>query len=47
MARQIVLKDIHISTLKSVDNTATVYESPMKLERAICAGIKSCKRSSY
>lgn len=37
MTRQIGLKDIHIAILTSDDNTATVYESPMKLERAISA----------
>jgi len=37
MPRQIGLRDIHIATLTSDDSTATVYETPVKLERAISA----------
>lgn len=37
MPRQIGLRDIHIATVTSDDSTATVYETPVKLERAISA----------
>jgi phi13 family phage major tail protein len=37
MARQIGLRDIHIAVLKSDDATVTVYDPPIKLERAISA----------
>jgi phi13 family phage major tail protein len=37
MARQIGLRDIHIAVLQTDDNTATTYDTPIKLERAINA----------
>lgn len=37
MARQIGLRDIHIAILKTDDATATTYDPPIKLERAISA----------
>ena len=37
MARQIGLKDIHIAILKTDTITATTYDLPIKLERAISA----------
>jgi phi13 family phage major tail protein len=37
MARQIGLRDIHIAVLTQDDNTGVVYDTPVKLERAISA----------
>ena len=37
MARQVGLKDIHIAILKTDDATGTIYDTPIKLERAISA----------
>ncbi|MBU3100663.1 MULTISPECIES: major tail protein [Clostridium] len=39
MARQIGLRDIHIAIVTSDDSIETVYETPIKLERAISAKI--------
>ncbi len=39
MPRQIGLRDIHIAIVTSDDSTATVYDTPIKLERAISAKI--------
>ncbi|WP_040210855.1 major tail protein [Clostridium polynesiense] len=39
MPRQIGLKDIHVAILKSDDSQGVVYETPIKLERAINAKI--------
>ena len=39
MPRQIGLRDIHIAIVTSDDSTETVYETPVKLERAISAKV--------
>lgn len=39
MPRQIGLRDIHIAIVTSDDSTETVYDAPIKLERAISAKI--------